>query len=64
MRIGFLLYDNLTQLDLTGPAQVLSRLPGAQVDYVAATLDPVMSDCRLALMPTITMAEAGQLDLL
>jgi len=64
MRIGFLLYDNLTQLDLTGPAQVLSRLPGAQVDYVAATLAPVMSDCRLALMPTITMADAGQYDLL
>jgi len=64
MRIGFLLYDNLTQLDLTGPAQVLSRLPGARVDYVAATLDPVMSDCRLALMPTITLADAGQLDLL
>jgi cyclohexyl-isocyanide hydratase len=64
MRIGFLLYDNLTQLDLTGPAQVLSRMPGATVDYVAATMAPVMSDCRLALVPTITMADAGQFDLL
>lgn len=64
MRIGFLLYDQLTQLDLTGPAQVLSRMPGAHVDYVAASLDPVMSDCRLALMPTVTMANAGQFDLL
>lgn len=64
MRIGFLLYDNLTQLDLTGPAQVLSRLPGAQVDYVAATLAPVMSDCGLALVPTVTMADAPQFDLL
>jgi cyclohexyl-isocyanide hydratase len=64
MRIGFLLYDQLTQLDMTGPAQVLSRMPGASVDYVAATLDPVKSDCRLALMPTVTMADAGQFDLL
>jgi cyclohexyl-isocyanide hydratase len=64
MRIGFLLYDNLTQLDMTGPAQVLSRMPGATVDYVAATRDPVMSDCRLALMPTVTMQDAGQFDLL
>jgi cyclohexyl-isocyanide hydratase len=64
MRIGFLLYDQLTQLDLTGPAQLLSRMPGAHVDYVAASLDPVMSDCRLALMPTVTMADAGQFDLL
>lgn len=64
MRIGFLLYDNLTQLDMTGPAQVLSRMPGAQVDYAAKTLDPVMSDCRLGLMPTVTLAESGQFDLL
>lgn len=64
MRIGFLLYDQLTQLDLTGPAQVLSRMPGAIVDYVSATPGPVMSDCRLALMPTVTMADAGQFDLL
>ena len=64
MRIAFLLYDQLTQLDMTGPAQVLSRMPGAQVEYVAKTMDPVMSDCRLALMPTLTLAESGQFDLL
>ena len=64
MRIAFLLYDQLTQLDMTGPAQVLSRMPGASVDYVAKTMDPVMSDCRLALMPTLTLAESRQFDLL
>ncbi|MEI6418910.1 MAG: DJ-1/PfpI family protein, partial [Sphingomonadales bacterium] len=64
MRIGFLLYPGLTQLDLTGPAQVLSRMPGATVDYVAKTMAPVMSDCRLALSPTVTLADAGQFDML
>ena len=64
MRIAFLLYDQLTQLDMTGPAQVLSRMPGASVDYVAKTMDPVMSDCRLALVPTLTLADSGQFDLL
>jgi cyclohexyl-isocyanide hydratase len=64
MRVAFLLYDQLTQLDMTGPAQVLSRMPGAQVEYVAKTMDPVMSDCRLALVPTLTLAESGQFDLL
>ena len=64
MRIAFLLYDQLTQLDMTGPAQVLSRMPGASVDYIAKIMDPVMSDCRLALMPTLTLAESGQFDLL
>jgi cyclohexyl-isocyanide hydratase len=59
IRIAFLLFPNLTQLDLTGPAQVLSRVPGARVTYVAATLDPVPSDCGLALVPTETIAEAS-----
>jgi len=33
-RIGFVLWSNLTQLDMTGPAQVLHRMPGAEVLYV------------------------------
>jgi cyclohexyl-isocyanide hydratase len=62
--IAFLLFPHLTQLDLTGPAQVLSRVPGARVEYVAATLDPVPSDCGLALVPTVTIDEAGPADVL
>ena len=62
--IGFLLWPDLTQLDMTGPAQVLSRMPGAQLHYVWKTLDPVMSDCGLALVPTKTFADCPRLDLL
>jgi len=64
IRIAFLLFPHLTQLDLTGPAQVLSRVPGARVEYVAATLDPVLSDCGLALVPTVTIQDAGAADVL
>jgi len=64
VRISFLLFPDLTQLDLTGPAQVLSRVPGVRVEYVAATLEPVPSDCGLALVPTTTIAEAGPADVL
>jgi len=63
-RIAFLLFPHLTQLDLTGPAQVLSRVPGARVEYVAATLDPVPSDCGLSLVPTTTMSDARAADVL
>ena len=63
-RIGFLLYPNLTQLDMTGPAQVLSRMPGATVDFVWKDKAPVMSDCNLALMPTLTLADSGQFDMI
>ena len=64
INVGFLIFPNLTQLDFTGPLQVLSRLPGAQVHIVAKTLDPVMSDCGLALVPTVTLLECPQLDIL
>jgi cyclohexyl-isocyanide hydratase len=64
VRIAFLLFPDLTQLDLTGPAQVLSRVPGAHVEYVAASLDPVPSDCGLALVPTMTIADAAPADVL
>lgn len=63
-RIGFLLYPGLTQLDMTGPAQVLCRLPGAELHYVWKTCDPVPSDSNLALLPTTRLADAPQLDIL
>ena len=63
-RIGFLLWPNLTQLDMTGPAQVLHRMPGAEVHFVWKTRDPVMSDCGLALVPTMTLAECPALDMI
>lgn len=63
-QIGFLLWPGLTQLDLTGPAQVLSRMPGAELFYVWKTLDPQPSDCGLALVPTATFESCPPLDML
>ncbi len=62
--IGFLMWDGLTQLDMTGPAQVLHRMPGAHIHYVWKTRDPVMSDCGLALVPTVTLADCPPLDMI
>ncbi len=61
---GFVIFPNLTQLDFTGPLQVLARLPEAETHIIAKTRDPVPSDCGLSLVPTKTFAEAPQLDLL
>ena len=63
-RIVFLVYPNVTQLDLTGPAQVLSRLPDARVDLVWKTRDPVQTDSGFALLPTATIGEVGKADIL
>jgi cyclohexyl-isocyanide hydratase len=63
VRIGFIVFDQLTQLDLTGPAQVLSRLVGAELSYVGVSLDPVATDCGFAIVPTVTRERCEPLDL-
>ncbi len=62
LRFGLLLFPRLTQLDMTGPFEVLSRIPGGQVHLVWKTRDPVRSDTGLAMLPDMTFAECPQLD--
>ena len=57
-RIGMLLFPQMTQLDLTGPYEVLARLPGTKVDLIARTLDPVTTDRGMKILPTLTYATA------
>ena len=64
LRVVFLVYPNVTQLDLTGPAQVLSRLSNARVDLVWKSRDPVQTDSGFALLPTATFDEIEQADVL
>jgi cyclohexyl-isocyanide hydratase len=62
--IGFVIFPNLTQLDFTGPLQVLNRLPESKIHIIAKSLDPVPSDCGLSLLPTTTFKDCCQLDLI
>src|SRR6187401_3637880 len=62
--IGFVIFPDLTQLDFTGPLQVLSRLPQSATHIVAKSEAPVPSDCGLSLVPTHTFANCPPLDLI
>jgi cyclohexyl-isocyanide hydratase len=64
MHVVFLVYPNVTQLDFTGPAQVLSRLPDARIDLVWKTRDPVPTDAGFSVLPTATLAEIDRADIL
>ena len=64
LHIGFLLFPRVTQLDLTGPAQVLARVPGAQVHLVWKTRDPVPTDVGFTINPTATFDDCPPLDVL
>ena len=47
MRIAITLFDRVTALDAVGPYEVLSRIPGARVDFVAAEPGPKRTDTRM-----------------
>jgi cyclohexyl-isocyanide hydratase len=64
IQIGILLYPNVTQLDATGPAQVLSRVPGAKMHMIWKTLDPVPTDAGFSIVPTTTFADCPKLDVI
>ena len=63
-KVGFVIFPNLTQLDFTGPLQVLARVPQSTIHIVARSLEPVPSDCGLGLVPTHSFADCPPLDLL
>jgi cyclohexyl-isocyanide hydratase len=62
--VGFVIFPNVTQLDFTGPLQVLSGLPQSTINIAAKSMSPVVSDCRLGLVPTHIFADCPPLDLI
>ena len=62
--VGFVIFPDLTQLDFTGPQQVLARLPESRMHIVAKSAAPVPSDSGLDLIPTHTFENCPQLDLI
>jgi len=63
-RIGLLVFPKVQQLDLTGPFEVFASMPGASVQLVWKTLDPVTSSTGLRLLPDVTFADCPPLDVL
>jgi cyclohexyl-isocyanide hydratase len=74
--IGFVIFPGITQLDFTGPFEVLSRLatppsisdptkfPQSKTHVVAKTMQPVSSDRGLSIMPTCTFEGCPPLHLI
>lgn len=62
--VGFLIYQDLTHLDFTGPQHVLSRMPESKTCMVAKSLAPIVSDSSLSFVPTHTFEDCPKLDLI
>jgi transcriptional regulator GlxA family with amidase domain len=50
MKIAIPLYDRFTALDAVGPFEVLARVPGAEVTWLAPEAGPVSTDNGLTLV--------------
>jgi transcriptional regulator GlxA family with amidase domain len=65
MQIAIVLYDGFTALDAIGPYEVLSRLPGASLSFVASEAGPVRTDNGLlTVLAERTLAELERPDIL
>lgn len=64
LSIGLVLFPKLTQLDLTGPLEVFSRVPGATVHLLWKDTGPVASDKGFAIVPTTSFADCPALDVI
>jgi cyclohexyl-isocyanide hydratase len=59
-----LLFPHVTQLDLTGPVEVFSRLPGAVSHLAWHRAEPVATDAGFSIVPTVSFEDAPQADVL
>ncbi len=64
LQIGSLLFEGVDQIDLTGPFEVLSRIPNATYRIYGKTADAVRDLKGLRLTPDAALAGAPQLDVL
>jgi cyclohexyl-isocyanide hydratase len=64
LQIGSLLFEGLDQIDLTGPFEVLSRIPNSTYRIYGKTAGPVRDLKGLRLTPDAALPNAPQLDVL
>jgi|SRR5262249_21404657 len=62
--VVFVLFPEVTQLDFSGPAQFLARLPGARVFVAAENTQPISTDSGFSIVPNASFASCPQADVL
>jgi cyclohexyl-isocyanide hydratase len=54
----------MTSLDILGPQQVFSGLPGVQIHRIWKTLDPVKTDDGMRVLPDTIFENCPRLDVI
>lgn len=64
LRVGFLIFPDVQQLDLTGPYEVFATLPEGRVTLIGKTRDPVTASTGLRFTPDCDLAACPDLDVI
>ena|SRR5688572_12629185 len=63
--IGMIMFEGMTQLDLTGPLEVFSRFPENKIHLISKTVNPVKCDRNLTIIPDTSFEDCpAKLDVL
>lgn len=62
LEVGMLCYPRLTQLDMTGPYEVLSRMSDTQVHILWKDTAPVKTEGGFCIVPNLKLRDAPRLD--
>lgn len=63
-RIGLLVFPDIMQLDMTGPHEVFTKLPEAEVLLIWKSSDPVAAAGGMRILPDVTYENCPPLDLI
>ena len=64
MVIGMLMFPDMTQLDFTGPYEIFTKLPGAEVRTVSLSAGPVVATGGLRFLPDARVDDTPAFDVL
>lgn len=64
LSVGCLIFEQMDQIDFTGPFEVLSRMPDTTIKVIAKEVAPVRDVQGLRLSPDVSIADAGLFDVL
>ncbi len=62
--LGLVFFPGMTALDIIGPQQVLSPLPGVDTYRIWKTLDPITTDDGMVVLPDTTFDNCPRLDII
>lgn len=64
LTIVFAIFPDVTQLDFTGPLQVLARVPGARIVLASPAGGAVPTDCGFSVADSVALADVKHCDVL